>query len=467
MKIVILYDIKYIMTTITVESRIYNPPVEILESYGTLQQTISRTLFNYLVNNEKNKDTQNIIKKEYLAKYRIHSRLFNSIWNMVNGTITCIKANTPSRINYLKQKIQELKNKATYNLKNKLEKYKNRLKQAEKREISAIWGGKAFYKKQWNAENHDEWLKEWRRRRNYKIYSIGSKDENFGNSLCQIQTLSKIRLTLPYCIQNKYGKHAELQVDFNKNKQIYDYLKQAISNNQALTYTIMQRENGHWYVQISFSLPTPQYTDYRSCLGIDINYDLFTTCEIKEDGNPSRFQDYNFETEGKTSNQVREQIITIARNIVQRAKDNKQNIVVEDINLDKSKNKDQGKISNRKKHMVVYRKFIQSLKTCAVKNGVLVIDINPAFTSVSARYKYSKQLGRSVHSCAALTIARRGQRRREKIPTQIACLLRSGERKKSNWAQWSLISKRLKPVQYSESYVAVKKLHNDLTKLGF
>lgn len=45
------------MATITVESKIYNinDVKSTLEQYGTIQQSISRILFNYLRNNKKDK----------------------------------------------------------------------------------------------------------------------------------------------------------------------------------------------------------------------------------------------------------------------------------------------------------------------------------------------------------------------------------------------------------------------------
>lgn len=252
-------------TIITVESLIYEPNRLILSQYGKLQQSISRILFNLLRNNEK--INKNELKKNYLAKYQIKGRLYNSILSEVESRIQALKTQEKNRITYLETKIEELeteieklnkKDKLThkektklYWLKNKLNNRKQRLNQD--REINAVWGSKSLQSKQYKNPNKEEWNRE----RNHLIYSIGSKDETFGNSLFQLINLNKLRLTLnDNTIKelNLNNKYLHLNVDFNKDKKNYQYLKNAIDKNQALTYRIFERENGKWYCQISFKL---------------------------------------------------------------------------------------------------------------------------------------------------------------------------------------------------------------------
>lgn len=65
-------------TTITVESKIYNPNRNILEEFGVIQQSMARSLFNFLNNNEKiDKDTINFLQREYIKKFNIQARIFN------------------------------------------------------------------------------------------------------------------------------------------------------------------------------------------------------------------------------------------------------------------------------------------------------------------------------------------------------------------------------------------------------
>ena len=66
------------------------------------------------------------------------------------------------------------------------------------------------------------------------------------------------------------------------------------------------------------------------------------------------------------------------------------------------------------KHNFLYRKLTEAIKTQAAKHGVLVEEVNPAFTSILGQLKYRGMLSLSSHESAALVIARRGMGFRER-----------------------------------------------------
>jgi len=68
---------------LTVESKIYNPNQDLLVKYGTLQQTLSRKLFNILTDNNTYSSQ---LKKQLLKDYHIHARLLNAIHIDVKGS---------------------------------------------------------------------------------------------------------------------------------------------------------------------------------------------------------------------------------------------------------------------------------------------------------------------------------------------------------------------------------------------
>lgn len=478
--------------TINVESEIKNLSEEqcqILSKYGSRQQHASKKLFNFLTHNEVNKDTFKILQQQYIKEFNIHARVFKSIWISVNAEIksqTTRNKNKPklykTKINDLEHQISKIKKlieqaelakqpnqKKIDKLYTKLYYTYNKLNQTQQKlnsfklTYNCLWGGKKLYKEQWkqfkedksnphapkNKEDQKElWLKDWRRQRNNKLYLVGSKDETFGNSLCQLVNLKTLQLRLP---KDFPQRHLNLEVNFDyKNKRNYQLLLKAINNNQSLTYNLLQRKNGKWYAQISFSISNdcPNYNN--GAYGIDINYDLITGCSTKKDGNPELFENFKFLTEDKISNQNTQALIDIVIKIVSFAKQNKKMLVVEDIDLDKCKAKDIGKVGNKKISMVLYHKLIQLLKSRAIKEGVLVKTTNPAFSSVIAKLKYSKQLGRTTHATAALVLARRGQQFNELIPTKLASLLQGEEKKKWNWKDWSLVHKKFNQVSQLE-----------------
>lgn len=59
----------------------------------------------------------------------------------------------------------------------------------------------------------------------------------------------------------------------------------------------------------------------------------------------------------------------------------------------------------------------------ALRRGMNVVQVNPAYTSVIGKYKYTASYGMSGHEAAAYVIARRGQGREERLPKEIVARL--------------------------------------------
>ena len=59
----------------------------------------------------------------------------------------------------------------------------------------------------------------------------------------------------------------------------------------------------------------------------------------------------------------------------------------------------------------------------ALRRGFLVVQVNPAYSSIIGKYKYADAYGMSVHEAAAFVLARRGQGRDEHLPKRIVAQL--------------------------------------------
>ena len=59
----------------------------------------------------------------------------------------------------------------------------------------------------------------------------------------------------------------------------------------------------------------------------------------------------------------------------------------------------------------------------ALRRGLAVIQVNPAYSSIIGKHKYAEAYGMSVHEAAAFVLARRGQRRDERLPKRIVAQL--------------------------------------------
>lgn len=438
-------------TIITVQSKLkVNQQDEpLLELYCTNQSSLNRTLYNYLKNNKTTKNTFKTLQKQYIQQFQIHARVFKSSWLLIKGKIQAEESNYKNRINFKKKQLAKLKKSKykTFKTLNKINELEIFIKDKDKHKVGAIWGSKSLLMQ----KKHDAaWKQKWNEKRNLHLYLVGSKDETFGNSLCQLKSLTECRLTLP---KSFVKKHLNLEVNFNyPKKKLYLLLFNAISSGQALTYQIFKRD-GQWYIHCSFDL-TNEVVDQDSSLGIDINYNLITGCLVKEDGNPEEFINHKF-TLTKTNKHKNTQILSdIANSLVAKAKEYKKNLVIEDIDL-----KDIEK--NEKISLVAYHKFITLLKSNAVKNGVFVIEVNPAYTSVISRFKYRRRLGRTVHACASYVIGRRGMKLRERMTNLMACHM-DCTMDKSNWSYWHKLNKQENVPIHLESDYRFKDLWSDL-----
>jgi len=59
----------------------------------------------------------------------------------------------------------------------------------------------------------------------------------------------------------------------------------------------------------------------------------------------------------------------------------------------------------------------------ALRQGLNVVEVNPAYSSVIGKHKYAEAYGMSDHEAAAFVLARRGQRRDERLPRRIVARL--------------------------------------------
>lgn len=455
---------------------------KILSKYGTIQQTITRKIFNELVAASQ-KSEDNYLKdsvlflqlqKKYAKEYNVPVRVVKSCFLDAKAERDAIISINQNRIKFLETKIKDIKNDIKRNKDNiqkskkkkqikkfqetisrqkiKLQETKHELEYTKQGNIIRRWGGLEHYKAQWSAEiykdDHKRWRDEWNIRRNHHLYFVGGKDESHGNQICQLISLTQLKLRLPNTFSKKY---IYLTVDFDhknskgERKDLTRYLILAILKGQAITYRIQQNsETKQWTICATFSYN-------RDCniqdkvIGIDVNHNLFTTCSVKKDGNPESFRDYKIETEDKTSGEIDQHLLSITKTIVDQAKKTNKHIAIERLDLENRKAQNKGKKGNRKLNMIPSGKFREYLKSYAIKQGVYVQEVNPAYTSFISKIKYMRRFGRTIHSTASYMIARRAMfKYTEKLPSSILDVwFHSGEVMRSRYEIWKLLHKRM------------------------
>ncbi|ADL41742.1 transposase [Caldicellulosiruptor obsidiansis OB47] len=107
-----------------------------------------------------------------------------------------------------------------------------------------------------------------------------------------------------------------------------------------------------------------------------------------------------------------------AHMIVQMAKEKQKAIVIESLSIkDRGRREDfSGRRSRRIRHYFGYRSLLEKVKLLAKREGIEVIEVNPAYTSVIGMLKYAPQFMVSKDVASSYVIARRGLGLRDRIP---------------------------------------------------
>ena len=172
---------------------------------------------------------------------------------------------------------------------------------------------------------------------------------------------------------------------------------------------------------------------------------------ISPDGNLKEIVNFPLELQSKRSKQSKAILGDIIKQIVDIAKYYKIPIIIEKLDFKKKKAalKEQSNKQARMLSSFFYNLFYQLLASRCNKEGIELIRVNPAYTSVIGEIKYARPYGLAIHDGAAIVIARRGLGRRlkEKLrnrSTRNAFPLPARNRGKHVWSDWSKVSKMLK-----------------------
>jgi IS605 OrfB family transposase len=162
--------------------------------------------------------------------------------------------------------------------------------------------------------------------------------------------------------------------------------------------------------------PLPEWC--MNVAGIDLNLDHVALALTDQQGQFRGWQVFKFPNLGELPRNKSEwQIGNLACGVIQWAKgQGVQAIVLEDLNIDQTGG---GTNFNRRTVPFSYRQLADALSRTALRNGLAVKRINPAYTSWIGELKYTSMYGISVHIAAAYVIARRGFGLQERLPARL------------------------------------------------
>jgi len=276
----------------------------------------------------------------------------------------------------------------------------------------------------------------WEERRYYYLYSRGEKSKN-GNLNLRFLNLNNqwyLRINLG---NGEYGR-AKVIRDAKRHKDKWiDWtwrLLEAEKSGEWFAYNVrLKVRSGKFYAQVSWEekVIEPVITKAYGVIGIDINAYSFhlALAYVPTDGNLQKFERIDLrEMEGKTKNQREHIAWRIARQVVERALENGKAIVVEDLQkVPKGRRGDGLAKLRRKLHKWAYSSVLEKIEVYASPLGVQLIKVNPAYTSIIGKLKYSPMLGIDKDVASAYVIARRGLGFEEKLPKNYRELLKDKE----------------------------------------
>ena len=309
------------------------------------------------------------------------------------------------------------------NAKNKLAAMKKRLdrrnnaipkieKQIETKKLSLCFGSKALFAHQRLEADHLSWYMDFIEARDSFIYYVGRREETSCNLQCQLiydkkHNSFKIQIRKEYDYQtNDRDKYAYGECYFRYgNKEIQEALS---FKNSPISYRILKRDS-RYFLQATITIEKTDVQQESKVLGIDFNKGFVALSEVKEDGNlisTDRIY-YRFRKGDSSKNDLR----VLADALAKRCINNNASLAIEGLNFAKKKTKamkhKKDKKYNEMLHSLAYSNFSEFIKRACFKHNIHLSEVNPAYTSIIGKEKYSEAKKLNVHTAASYVIGRK------------------------------------------------------------
>ncbi|MFP3253728.1 MAG: IS200/IS605 family accessory protein TnpB-related protein [Hydrogenobaculum sp.] len=272
----------------------------------------------------------------------------------------------------------------------------------------------------------------WKESRQGNLYSRGDKSKQ-GNLNLRLQWIND-KLYLRINIGDRQYIYAKVirSVKREKDKWI-DFmlmLEKAYQTSNWFPYSVrLTLKNGKVYAFISVEEKLPPITIKKDngIIGIDVNAYPFhlALATASKDGNLENYQAISLHELLDVSSEKRQYLEwQIAHQIIEIAKKENKAIAIENLEkLPKGKRGDGfAKLRNRLQKWS-YKRLLNKVEILARRDGIELIKVNPAYTSVIGKLKYAPQFNIDKDISAAFVIARRGLGFKERLPKNYKELL--------------------------------------------
>jgi IS605 OrfB family transposase len=272
-------------------------------------------------------------------------------------------------------------------------------------------------KKHLTGKSREKLRQKWEERRYGFLYSRGdkSKEGNLNLRLVNLNNQWHLRINLG---NGEYGRAKVVRSAKREKDRWIDFvwdLTQAERTGNWFAYTVRLRlKNGKIYAQISKEEKFPEITITKEngVIGIDINAYPFhlALAWTSRDGNLEKYErislngllDGNADKRDYLSWQIAHQVVEIAK------REGKA-IVVENLEkVPKGRRGDGMPKLRQKLQKWIYKGLLEKIEIVGKREGVQLIKVNPAYTSVIGKLKYAPIYRIDKDVAGAYVIARRG-----------------------------------------------------------
>jgi len=291
-------------------------------------------------------------------------------------------------------------------------------------------------KKHLTGKSRDILRQKWEERRYGLLYSRGDKSIQ-GNLNLRLVNLSnqwhlRINLGDGEYVWAKVTRSVKRKTD--KWIGFISSLEQAEKTGEWFPYTVrIKLRNGKIYAQFSKEekLPEVSITKDNGVIGIDINAYPFHLAIVHtaKDGNLEKYERISLDKLLEGSSEKREYLSwQAAHQVVEIAKRERKAIVVENLEkLPKGRRGDGLPKLRQRLQKWIYKALLQKIEIVARRNGIQVIKVNPAYTSIIGKLKYAPLYNIDKDTAGAYVIARRGLGFKERLPKNYKELLEDTE----------------------------------------
>jgi IS605 OrfB family transposase len=291
-------------------------------------------------------------------------------------------------------------------------------------------------KKHLTGKSRETVRQKWEERRYGVLYSRGekSKEGNLNLRLVNLNNQWHLRINLGNggYVWAKVIRAAKRKTD--KWLDFISSIEHAEKTGYWFPYTVrLKLRNGKIYAQFSREekLPEVAITKDNGVIGIDINAYPFHLALVHttKDGNLEKYQRISLDKLLEGSSEKRDYLSwQVAHQVVEIAKRERKAIVVENLEkLPKGKRGDGLPKLRQRLQKWIYKGLLQKIEIVAKRNGIQVIKVNPAYTSIIGKLKYAPLYNIDKDTAGAYVIARRGLGFKERLPQNYRGLLKDAD----------------------------------------